>query len=116
MAVGNQILAEHCPAGQVALGPRFYAPLGARLEIIHRVEGLEGASRLFSAVGSQGPPMVLAQSPVQTLEAGETMEIVLSLEVEAVLNELIVGLAVAEGSSPSTSFRLLDTTVTMILP
>ncbi len=116
VAVGNQILAEHCPAGQVALGPRFYAPLGARLEIIHRVEGLEAASRLFSAVGSQGPPMVLAQSPVQTLEAGETMEIVLSLEVEAVLNELIVGLAVAEGSSPSTSFRLLDTTVTMILP
>lgn len=113
---GKQILAENCPSGQVALGPRFYAPLGARLEVVHRVEGLEGASRLFSAVGSQGPPMVLAQSPVRTLEAGETLDIVLSLEVAVVLNEVVVGLAVEEGTMPSSSFRVLESTVTMTLP
>ena len=113
---GNQVLAEKCPGGQVLLGPRFYAPLGTRLEVVHRLEGLEGSSRVFSAVGSQGPPMVLARSPVQTLEAGETLEVVLSVEVEAVLNELVVGLAVEEGSPPTSSFRVLDTAVTMTLP
>ena len=113
---GSGILANECPAGQVVVRPRFYAPLGARLEVVHRLVGLEGTSRLFSAVGSQGPPMVLAQGPVQTLEEGETLDIALSFEVAAVLNELVVGLALEEGSPPGASFRLLDTTITMVLP
>ena len=113
---GSNILANECPAGQLVVGPRFYAPLGARLEVVHRLEGLEGTSRLFSAVGSQAPPMVLAQSPVQILEEGETLDLVLSLEVVSVLNELVVGLALEEASPPGASFRVLDTTVTMILP
>jgi hypothetical protein len=113
---GDRVLADKCPGGQVLLGPRFYAPLGARLEVVHRLEGLEGSSRVLSVVGSQGPPLVLARSPVQTLEAGETLDVVLSVEVEAVLNELVVGLALEEGSPPTSSFRVLETVVTMALP
>jgi len=67
-------------------------------------------------VGSQGPPMVLAQSPVETLEEGETLDITLSFEVTAVLNEIVVGLALEEGSPKDSSFRVLDTSVTMVLP
>ena len=60
--------------------------------------------------------MVLAQSSVQTLEEGQTRDVTLSLEVAAVLNELVVALALEEGSQESSSFRVLDTTVTMVLP
>ncbi len=112
----NRVVAEACPAGQVTVGPRFYAPLGTQLEVVHRLEGVTGSSRLFSAVGSQGPPMVLAQSPVETLEEGETLDIVLSFEVTAVLNEIVVGLALEEGVPEDSSFRILDTSVTMMLP
>jgi hypothetical protein len=60
--------------------------------------------------------MVLAQSSVQTLEEGQTRDVTLSLEVAAVLNELVVALALEEGSQERSSFRVLDTTVTMVLP
>jgi hypothetical protein len=116
LVAGSQVLATECPAGQVVVGPRFYAPLGTRLEVVHRLKGTKGTSRLFSAVGSQGPPMVLAQSSVQTLEEGQTRDVTLSLEVAAVLNELVVALALEEGSQERSSFRVLDTTVTMVLP
>lgn len=116
LVAGSQVLATECPAGQVVVGPRFYAPLGTRLEVVHRLKGTKGTSRLFSAVGSQGPPMVLAQSSVQTLEEGQTRDVTLSLEVTAVLNELVVALALEEGSQERSSFRVLDTTVTMVLP
>jgi hypothetical protein len=112
----NRVVAEACPAGQVIVGPRFYAPLGTQLEVVHRLEGVAGSSRLFSAVGSQGPPMVLAQSPIETLEEGETLDIVLSFEVTAVLNQIVVGLALEEGLPEDSSFRVLDTSVTMMLP
>ena len=96
--------------------PRFYAPLGARLEIVHRLEGIRGTSRVFSAVGSQGPPLVLGQSSVRALAAGQSLELTLSVEVTAVLNQLVVALGLEEGSPESSSFRLRDTTVTMELP
>ena len=113
---GSLVLADECPAGQVVVGPRFYAPMGTRLEVTHRLRGTRGTSRLLSAVGSQGPPMVLAQSSVQTLEAEQTLDVALSLEVAVVLNELVVGLALAEGSPAGSSVQVLDTTVTMVLP
>jgi hypothetical protein len=56
------------------------------------------------------------QSELQVLEEGEVMDLTLSLEVSAVLNELVVGLAVDEGSTTDSCFRLRDTSVTMVLP
>ena len=109
-------MAQECPPGQVVVGPRFYAPLGARLEVVHRLEGIKGNSRLFSTVASEIPPIPLAQSAVQSLEEGETLDVTLSFEVTAVLDELVVGLAIEEGSVASFSFRVRDTLVTMVLP
>jgi len=113
---GSGIVATECPSGEVSSGPRFYAPLGARLEIVHRLEGIQGTTRVFSAVSSQSPPFALAQSAVQSLEVGESLDITLSFEVTAALNELVVSLAIDESSPAGSSFRVRETTVTMMLP
>ena len=60
--------------------------------------------------------MALAQSAVQSLEAGESLDITLSFEVTAALNELVVSLAIDESSPAGSSFRVRETTVTMVLP
>jgi hypothetical protein len=110
------VLARDCSPGEVMLGPRFYAPLGSRLEVAYHLEGLKGVTHLFSAVGSQSPPLVLERSPVESLEEGDTLDLLLSLEVGAALNELVLALMIEESSPPGSSFRVLDTTVTMVLP
>ena len=84
--------ATQCTSGELLYGPRRYLPRGSRLEVVHRVRALSGPVRLVSMVGSEQPSLVLARSEVVELEAGSTGEVRLELEMEAVLNEVVVGL------------------------
>jgi len=113
---GAGILATGCSPGEVLIGPGFYAPRGTRIEVVHRLEGLQGTVRLRSVVGSQSPSWILSEGPVRSLGEGESLELVLSLEVTAALNELAVSLVIDEGSTGSASFRVRETVVTMELP
>ena len=50
------------------------------------------------------------------MEEGQTLDVTVSVEVSAVLNELVVALALEEDSPEDASFRVLGTTVKMNLP
>jgi hypothetical protein len=113
LAASGDGLAGRCPGGVVLSGPRFAAPHGTEVRATVAASG--GPGRLRLILGSDAAGIVLLQSPVVEVVAGQQVSARLEGTVAAMLNE--VQLAVLwEPAGGSAELELDNLVVAVQLP